>query len=72
LTHFCKFKGRRHYQEYEKTMKIVKADINYTLDLVNIVRRLRLHGFALSVLLPPAAVNTISKQCDKSTLEDPA
>ena len=41
---------RDWYNEYTKALDKVTFDVNRTFDVVNLLRRLRLHGFALTSL----------------------
>jgi hypothetical protein len=38
------------YDEYESKLKLVNDDLTRQLDIVFVLRRLRLHGFALNFL----------------------
>ena len=45
---------RPWYKSYKRTLKKVTKDVDRQLDLVSVVRRLRMHGLALTALLNAA------------------
>ena len=46
----CHFKKVNWYKDYENALKIVRNDISANLNIVAWNRRIRSHGFALSML----------------------
>jgi len=42
------------YSEYSKALEKVNFDVDRSFDVVNLLRRLRLHGFALTTLTEPS------------------
>ena len=46
----CKNK-KSQIKKYRQDLDTVKADLSHNLDLVNLLSRLRMHGFALALLL---------------------
>ena len=39
-----------HAQNKKETLQTVKADLYHNLDIINLLARLRMHGFALALL----------------------
>lgn len=56
---------RKNYwvKDYQNMLGLVKTDIGFQLDIVTQLRRLRAHGFALSMLMDKGTINICS---DKS------
>ena len=48
----------------------MEADINESLDMVNLLRRLRMHGFGLALLLEAHELKLIGKSSDHKPLKD--
>ena len=55
----CKTKK---YREYNDALNKIDGDIDSSLDLLNMLRRLRSHGFALSLLLNSGTIRLISRR----------
>ena len=59
------------YTKYEKALKSVSADIKSSLDIVNLLRRLRFHGFALVLLLEAPLLKFLSGVTKGKPVKDP-
>ena len=46
------------------------SDINRNLDVVALLRRLRIYGFAISILLNPEILNVITSLSEKKPLKE--
>ena len=52
--------ARTRYTKYDKAIRSVSADIKSSLNIVNLLRRLRFHGFALVLLLETPLLKFLS------------
>ena len=55
-----------------QTIQHVEDDVNSSLDVVNLLRRLRMHGFAIALLLDKPLLKSISTVSQQKPLIDPA
>jgi hypothetical protein len=55
----CK-QRRAKYKVYRTALDQVNIDVLANLDLVNFTRELRMHGYAISILLVPAMIQAIT------------
>jgi len=53
-----------------ETLNKVENEVNNSLDLVNFTRRLRTHGFGLSLLLKEKELLTIGDASEKKDIRD--
>jgi len=53
---------KRYWNTYMKTLSRVDADMNKQMDIVTLIRRLRAHGFALSMMFEKETLKSISKK----------
>lgn len=60
-TIFCCLKPK-WYKKYESNLKTVSRDQNENLDILNLMRRMRAHGFAISTLLEPLVLTLVSER----------
>ena len=54
---FCKL---RRFRDYKDTIKIVEKDMSRNLDILDLLRRLKMHGFALTSQLSKSSMRFIS------------
>jgi len=58
------------FNYYEESLKTVTADQKQNLDIVTLMRRLRSHGFALSILLDETILKLVSTRSHQKALEE--
>ena len=54
-----------------QTLKHVEYDVNNSIDVVTLLRRLRMHGFALSLLLDVPVLRIIGEKSKRSPMRNP-
>ena len=57
----CWCRGQR-YKDYQETLAIVNKDMSRNLDVLDLLRRLKMHGFALSTELDRTSRKFISNR----------
>jgi len=53
---------KKYWNTYMKTLKLVEDDMKVQMDMVQLIRRLRAHGFALSMLFDAKTLKLISNK----------
>ena len=61
-----------HDQPKQETLRIVDADIYHNLDIVNLLARLRMHGFALALLFDQQTFKLLSSKAKFKPLKHPS
>ena len=59
-------------QSKKETHKFVNADLYHNLDVANLLARLRMHGFALALLLDQQTFKLLSSKAKIKPLKDPS
>lgn len=53
---------KKYWRTYRDTLNKVEADMRKQMDIVKLIRRLRAHGFALSMMYEKETLKLISKK----------
>jgi hypothetical protein len=61
---------RKWFVEYEKQINNAKFDINRNLDLVSFLKRLRMHGVALTILFDKPSRYFVSQRAINKNIEN--
>jgi len=56
---------KKYWNTYIKTLNNVNDDMKKEMDIVTLVRRIRAHGFALSMLFDPKTLKMISNKASR-------
>lgn len=69
---FCTkiLKRPRHWVEYKKVLNDVNADMKQQMDLVKLVKRMRIQGMLLAMLIPPKTLRIVGSQGETKILDD--
>ena len=67
----CKNK-KAQINKHKLALNTVTADLYHNLDIVNLMARLRMHGFALALLLDQQSFNLISSKAKTKPLKHPS